>query len=141
MADRDGIIMYVDLGSSAYDNFNTGVMRATGGGILSLYGSLIDNTGGTIEALADSAVELTSGTHIYGGTLTSDGTGLIRVPSGQAAYLNSVTHTGQLSVHNAANMRIRGPITNDGVMDVGTTGASFTYLYLGHTNRNPYRKR
>ena len=129
-ADRAGATLTVDLGGSDYGSFNTGVMKASGGGVLSLYGSLIDNTGGTITATDASYVDLANGTHIRAGALTSAGTGLIRVPSSQAAYLDSVTHSGHLSIHNAASMRIRGTIVNDGVIGVDSPGSSATFLYL-----------
>ena len=65
---------------------NSGTMEASGGGILSLTGSgggNFDNTGGIIQALTGSEVQLTQNVSITGGTLTTAGDiGDIRVVAG-----------------------------------------------------------
>src|ERR1700691_1563051 len=50
---------------------NTKTMEASGGGTMEFNGSTWTNTGGTIEAGTGSGVDLTGGTSITGGTLTS----------------------------------------------------------------------
>ncbi len=129
-ADCAGVTMSVDTGGSSYESCNTGIMKATGGGILSISGSTLDNTGGTIEAQNESYVDLTQGTHVRNGTLSTEGTGLIRVSANSNAYLDSVTNTGRVSVLNNADLYVRGAITNDGTIGVDSPGSNATDIRL-----------
>jgi len=115
---------------------NTGVMRATGGGILDLVGfngGTFNNTG-TIEAQNNSTVRYRLGASVTGGTLTSSGTGAHRVTAGNDGFFNSITNTGLMVAENNAAMNINTAITNNGTMSV-EAGASYTALRLnGHTD-------
>jgi hypothetical protein len=65
---------------------NTGTLQASGGGTLRLAGGNHINTGGLIQALTGSTVEIYSA--VTGGTLTSEGTGVIKA---RTATLTDVT--------------------------------------------------
>ena len=58
---------------------NTGTLRAGSGGTLVLDGTAWTNTGGVIEALDASAVEVTGGAAVTGGTFRTTGTGLVQI--------------------------------------------------------------
>ncbi|MGI9172775.1 MAG: beta strand repeat-containing protein [Chthoniobacterales bacterium] len=94
---------------------NQGTMRAANGGILQLTGNgggTFDNTGGTIEALASSEVRLVAGAAISGGTLTTSGDGVIRVPTN--ASLTSLTSAGSFVGNDNSTTTLSGTINNTG---------------------------
>jgi hypothetical protein len=91
---------------------NTGTLRASGGGFLQLNGGTFDNTAGTIEALNGSVVYL-NGADINGGVFSGTGTGKFFTLNGSASTF-------------------RGTITNNTLLDVGSTGGH-TYLLIGPT--------
>lgn len=104
---------------------NSGTMRASNGGVLDLASGVFQNyegvTSGTIEARADSTVQLQSGAHITGGLLTTNAIGggagsvegVILIPSfSQMAKLEDVTIDGHVSLANDALFYIAGTINN-----------------------------
>jgi hypothetical protein len=114
---------------------NTGTMEASGGGTLDLRGGYT-NTGGLIEALAGSTVEM-DGATITGGTLTTSGGGLMEsvntvtfngitlssgstytLPNGTSTVLQgTITNKGNFQLNSAGNLtdlRISGPVTLTG---------------------------
>ncbi len=76
---------------------NTGTLRASGGGNLSVSGNsgdgFVNNGGGTVEALDNSTVTVGSGATVEGGTVSTSGSGLIRTGGGK---LSNVTNTGKI---------------------------------------------
>jgi fibronectin-binding autotransporter adhesin len=100
---------------------NTGTMEATNQGTLVLTGTF-NNTGGTIEALGETGgtvtptVQLTAGTVINGGTLTTttvgSNSGLIEGTG--AVTLNGVTNSGTYAVNAGTTTTLEGTITNSG---------------------------
>ena len=130
-ADLPEATMAIDLaGNAENENFNTGIMQAVNGGILAIHATPLNNTGGAIRALNGSTVNLQGGTVVYGGTLTTQGSGIIQTPSSNDAYIQDLANEGHVSVQNAANLRILGTVVNNGTIAVDSTGTSNTYLYL-----------
>ncbi len=113
---------------------NTKTLEATNGGTLQLYGSTINNAGGTIQAVgADthsnaSVVLLNDNVSITGGTLTTSGVGVIDVVSGATANITTLTNSGTLNVLNNGQLYTNGTITNNGTITLAAAGNS-TYLY------------
>ncbi len=108
---------------------NTKTMEASGGGTMFLNGSSWNNTGGTIEALANSAVNLNGNVTITGGTLTTSGSGAINLLANNYAYLSGLTNSGTLNVQNNAQLNLTGAITNTGTISLQATG-NLTYLII-----------
>jgi len=105
---------------------NQGTLRASNGGVMVLTGSgggAFTNTGGLIEALEGSEVQLTGGVSLTGGTLSSTGTGLFRVITGQNVFLTDLTHTGQMIANNNIDLGFSGTINNTGSISVINTGS------------------
>jgi len=109
---------------------NAGTLRASGGGILRLRdagaGDFV-NTGGVIEALAGSVVQLTANARIVGGVLQSVDDGVVRNLANQDAELENLTFNGSFIAGNNTNTRITGTITNTGSITIAA-GANATDL-------------
>ena len=104
---------------------NTGILQATGGGILEL-DSVINNTGGKIQALSGSTVILTSNSSINGGLLTTSGTGTIQSQNGVLdGTVNVPTNAGKLNV-KSFDLFFQGTINNTGT--IALTGNSCVIL-------------
>jgi hypothetical protein len=122
--------MVVDPSSS--NASNTGTMRASNGGVLRLQGGVYTNTGGFIRALNGSAVELfggsgASGTHIIGGDLASEGTGVIRTVGGDGGVtLQDVTLAAGSQFQFGTNLdaNVQGTFTNNGTVDQPSSGGT-----------------
>ncbi len=100
--------------------FNTGTMRATGGGSLSLQGGLYENSAtGVIQALAGSTVNLGADSRVVGGTLASVGSGFVKA-IGTAQYLTDVTLSGgsNLLVQND-DLYAKNTLINNGTITLG----------------------
>lgn len=114
---------------SSDDMINTGTMQASNGGILQLHGETgrtFTNTGGLIQALDGSVVELLVA-EIIGGTLSTSGTGVIRSLSGT---LDGVTIASNVEVPNARQLALKGTVTNNGniALNATTTSARLGYV-------------
>lgn len=107
---------------------NTGTLRASAGGLLTLNGGTTNNAGGTIAALAGSTVRLDNGVNVTGGTLSTSGTGVINVG---AATISNLTNIGTISVAGPGQptLNTSGTITNNGRINVTSTGG-VNDLYL-----------
>ena len=97
---------------------NTGTLQAIGGGTLNLTGgSTFTNTGGVIQALDGSLVQLNSMT-LVGGTLSRAGTGRIVVPNNTTVTLaGPITLNAPLEVNSTGsvtNLKINGNLTLSG---------------------------
>jgi hypothetical protein len=117
------------LDAFAAGTSNTKIMEASGGGTMLFDGSAWTNTGGTIEALTGSSVNLESSVSITGGTLTSSGTGSINLLSGSFAYLSGLTNSGTLNAQNNTQLNLTGAITNTGTINIQGAGNA-TYLII-----------
>jgi hypothetical protein len=104
---------------------NTSLMEATGGGILQIQNDeTVQNTGGKIEALNGSVVNLSG--IVKGGTLTTSGTGVIDSQNGTLdGTVNSPTNAGTLDVNNF-DLFFQGAINNTGT--IALTGNSCVIL-------------
>jgi hypothetical protein len=101
---------------------NSGVLRASGGGILVLTGNgggAFTNSNGLINALAGSEVQLTANVSITGGTLSATGTGVIR--NLDIATLNSLTLAGAFLANNHSTTNLAGTIANTGSILLNST--------------------
>jgi hypothetical protein len=114
------------LTANAAGTTNTGTLRASGGGRLTVSGSFINNTGGTVVAQDASFVTLTGG-RINGGTLATSGTGRIEVSGSNSGAIDGVTNTGNLVIQNAGQLTAFNTITNDGTITLNSVGNN-TYL-------------
>ncbi len=95
------------------NNVNTGTLRAAGGTLNFQYGTF-DNSVGTIEALANSVVEL-RGPTINGGTLQTLGNGVFRKVNRDTGttILANITNKGRIEA-NSDVINLVGTITNSG---------------------------
>lgn len=96
---------------------NTATMQASGGGTLQI-SNTIKNTGGIIQALAGSTVNL-AGT-VSGGTLVTVGTGTIQSQNGTLdGTVNIPTNTGTLIVKNF-DLFLQGTVSNKGTISLAS---------------------
>jgi hypothetical protein len=97
---------------------NTGTMQASNGGILQLTPSggapPFTNTGGLIQALNGSVVQLWGGYVITGGTLSTTGTGTIQEMN--VTTLNNVTSNANFQINTAEITILKGTIINNGTI-------------------------
>jgi hypothetical protein len=122
---------------SSFSLINTGLMQAANGGRLRI-NNRIDNSGGVIEALAGSDVII--GEAVSGGTLRSNGSGVIRTygSNSYATYLTGLTLEGHLhlsdDVHaNFGAFGATNTIVNNGLISVGGQIAGSTPYITGST--------
>ncbi|MEP6822649.1 MAG: hypothetical protein ABI946_09905, partial [Chthoniobacterales bacterium] len=122
------VTLRVDPGSGGL--INLGVMQASNGGILLLTGNgggAFTNTGGIIQALDGSQVQLTAGVSITGGTLLTAGSGSI--VNLDTATLTTLTNSGALVGNNNTTTTLVGTITNLGSISLNSVG-NFTDLSI-----------
>jgi fibronectin-binding autotransporter adhesin len=103
---------------------NTGLLEATGGGSLILYGGNFINTSGTITAGSGSNVTLENGVTVTGGIL--NGTGLFT--SLGDPTLSGLTNAGTLQIPNNNSTTLVGTINNTGALQLNGAGNN-TFLY------------
>ena len=115
-ANMTGVVLNMDPGDEGFVNQN--VMQASNQGILRLLRGNFDNTVGTIQALDNSIVQLDTGARVDGGTLTTQGTGIIEVRNDQDPILaGAINNTGTLLMNSTGNftdMRIDDAVTLSG---------------------------
>jgi fibronectin-binding autotransporter adhesin len=100
---------------------NTGTLEASNQGTLVLEGTF-NNTGGKIQALGETngltsaTVELTAGTVINGGTLTTTAVGSNSgiIEGMGSVTLNGVTNSGAYAVNAGTTTTLEGTVTNTG---------------------------
>ena len=110
---------------------NTGTLEATNQGTLILEGTF-NNADGSIKAIGetggtvDATVELTSGTVINGGTLTTttvgSNSGIIEGTG--AVTLNGITNSGAYAVNTGTTTTLDGTVTNTG--SITLTGSTLS---------------
>ncbi len=118
VANNSGAALVLDPDDAADGFINTGTLRAQDGARLILGGGSYTNTGGQIEALDGSFVDLAHST-VGGGTLTSVGSGVIRNYAGYGNTLSDVTLAGRLEVQTNSILHLTGTFTNTGRVDMG----------------------
>lgn len=127
VADSAGNTLHVSPG---FGHSNEGTMTAQDGGILDLRvcNINIDNTGGIIEALDGSEVNIhgTPTGIITGGELTTSGSGRVTF---EECTLKDLTNSGTLSSVNVAYLQ--GTITNNGEINLGLADLSTELRLLG----------
>ncbi len=133
-ANLGGAPLILDALPAGKTLYNAGQLRASGGGKLRIQASgasspigVIQNSGGTIEALDDSLVEI-HGLDIRNGTLSTTGTGRIEV-TGRNVAVRAVTNEGLLNVNNGQQLTLAGSITNNGTIRLDAA-ASNTELFI-----------
>jgi hypothetical protein len=114
---------------------NQGTMRASNGGTLVLSGfntGSFDNTGGTVEALNGSSVQLINSAFVQGGDLAAFGAGQFVVASGHSATLNTLATSGTVLLTDNSNLNLIGTIDNSGNIRL-TSGGNNTDLRIDNT--------
>ena len=109
---------------------NLGLMQASNRGILLLTGNgggTFTNSGGLIQALDGSQVQLTSGATIIGGNLLTAGSGSI--VNLDTATLSTLTNSGAFVGNNNTTTTLVGTITNLGSISLNSIG-NFTDLSI-----------
>lgn len=102
---------------------NTGVMRARNGATLEITGFdaynpvSFNNTGGILQAQDGSLVQLGYAT-LTGGTLTTEGSGVIRLPT-SVTTIGSLENLGTLDIRGSTTV-LGGTLTNHGSMLLGS---------------------
>ena len=122
--------------------FNTGLLEATGGGVLNLSGITVNNAGGNITAGPSSTVQLYANTDIQGGTLNNNGT-FLGTYQGYSAYLDGSTSAGAVTINGTytsvlnSNTYLLGTINNQGNIQVnGGSGPNTQLLTDEGTGNN-----
>ncbi len=85
-------------------------------------GGVFDNSGGIIEALAGSAVQLSFNASITAGTLQTSGTGVIQLVNGQSAIFADLTNLGLVRLEDNSNLDLFGTIDNQGTIRFESSG-------------------
>jgi len=107
---------------------NQGLLQASSGAPLTLKAGTFTNTGGIIEALDLSRVEVQTGATVVGGDLRSNGTGVI---APQGGTLTNVTTSGTIQQDNAQDVIITGGLTNNGLWRLSTSGSATDMRFNG----------
>jgi len=103
---------------------NTGVLRTTSGGTLSLVNGTFDNLGGLIEAQNASLVTLNAAV-VSGGQLDTIGSGVIRAVSSATfdGTVNVPTNLGMIELQNDADVIFLGALNNAGTIHMASTAS------------------
>ncbi|MBC7368602.1 MAG: choice-of-anchor D domain-containing protein [Undibacterium sp.] len=115
---------------------NTGTMKASGGGVLSVSGGTVTNGGGTLASGAGSTVALSGSVRVVGGTLNSNG-GTLGTTAGNFAALDGSTGAGAITLQGtytgaaSSVTNLDGMIANQGDLLVKGGAGSNTFLYVG----------
>ena len=98
---------------------NLGLIEATGGGAVSIAGTQVVNTGGTIDARANSIVNLYGNAGIYGGVLQSGVGGAFDIG---AASFTSLETEGAVDLSDGDVLYLGGVIDNTGTISLAGAG-------------------
>ncbi len=118
---------------------NRGTLQARDGGLLWLTGfggGWFDNEAGVIRALDGAEVQMADNLSIGYGTLTSEGTGRLRVMDSRNVYWTDLQHSGATVVNNNAWLRTRGIIRNPGSITLEAAGNSTRLQLEANTTLN-----
>ncbi len=112
---------------------NTGLLEATGGGLLNLQNTFL-NAGGNVLANGNgSTVQFISGV-LEGGTLNTSNGGLLTIPANNTFTLDGVSTgtlnlAGQFVVANNSTAYLKGTVNNTGSIQLNA-GSSNTFLTM-----------
>ncbi|HUE03958.1 MAG TPA: hypothetical protein VMR62_30680 [Bryobacteraceae bacterium] len=96
---------------------NNAMLEASGGSTLEIQ-SVVDNTGGTMQALTGSGVLVNSGT-MQGGTLKTSGTGVFESTGGALDGTSNIpTNAGTFQVNGGASLALAGTVKNTGTISL-----------------------
>ena len=129
-ANVNGLFLLVDP-DAANGLINLGIMQASNGGLLRLGGGVFNNSGGVIQALNGSEVQILGGTSFMGGTLNTSGTGVIRTLGNSATFAN-LTNAGVFRISNGTDATFLGTINNTGNIIVNATGNFTDFIVNGN---------
>ena len=129
-ANVNGLFLLVEP-NSANGLVNFGTMQASSGGLLRLGGGAFDNSGGLIQALNGSEVQILGGRALTGGTLSTSGTGVIRT-LGSSAIFGNLTNAGAFRISNGTDATFFGTINNTGSINVNGTGNFTDFIVSGN---------
>ncbi len=110
---------------------NSGLFRASGGGILMLDRVSLNNAGGTL--LATGGVIRLRATTVSGGTLNTDGTGVIETDGGVSgiARFSGITNQGLIHITAGVPAEVDGlPLVNHGTILINPTRSSQSSTFL-----------
>ena len=124
-ATGDPLLVYLSNSSS---NQNNNLMEATNGGLLSLQGGILDQTGGgTLFASGTNSILGLGGAGsptIIGGTLNTASNGIIQ---GISAFLDGCTNSGNIQIPGGDTVAIQANgLTNNGTILVNTNADNST---------------
>jgi hypothetical protein len=114
---------------------NGGTLRASSGGQLNFTNSgagVVLNTGGTVEALADSIVRVNNLVTLEGGTVTTSGTGTIRGGVNAGGMLRNVISNGTVAIAADEVLHFGGTFTNNALVSLDGTSAQGAPLLRMH---------
>ncbi len=111
---------------------NQGLLRSNKGGELLLDAGDYDNTDGIIRAETESTVSLASGAVVLGGTIESNGTGVISIGNFQTATVANVSLAGNLDVSGGGRLNIVDSLNNSGQITLLPEGA-FTQMIIDNS--------
>ncbi|MEM9882459.1 MAG: hypothetical protein AAF800_06060 [Planctomycetota bacterium] len=143
-ADTNGQTLRVNPGSGTDSLVNSSLMRARNGGTLELSGA----GGGsffnleTIQAVDGSVVLLTDNPSLSGGsgtgTLTTTGTGVVRLADNDSAFLFGQVIDGRFEIGDGADLSLGGSVTAEGQLIArdASGGAASTLDLLGDFDAN-----
>lgn len=114
-------------------NTNTKTLEATAGGTLDLKGTWT-NTGGTIEASGTGSQVLLDGSKITGGTLTSASSGVLVGENTASISGVTISAGSTLNVNNAQTLDASGTITNNGTMNLNSSGSNTELVFTAATD-------
>ena len=120
------LTIWAESASNSNLTNNGGTLRASNGGVLNLNGSGVGsvlNSGGTVEALADSTVRVNNLVTLEGGTVTTSGTGTIRGGNGSGGTLKNVTNSGTVAIGPDEFLHLAGTFTNNALVRFEGTSA------------------
>ena len=108
-------------GTLDFTNTSSGILEASGGGVLQLNGAaggiFINNN--IVRALDGSFVDIVNATVTGSGIYSTAGTGLIRVTN---SILSDLTFTGSLTLTDNAATTLAGTFTNNGTVSFANAG-------------------
>jgi len=112
---------------------NTGILRARGDSTLLLRGQqftaavgMVNNAGGTIEAIENGTVRVNGQVTVTGGTLVTSGNGTFRSegPGLAGGTFKDLTNAGTIAIADGENLGLAGTITNNGLVRLDGAGSS-----------------
>jgi len=123
IADRPSTPMVIS--GDALGLTNQATLRAMEGGTLILTAGTFTNTGGVIEALDGSSVQVTGAT-VAGGSLHSSGTGVVSLAN---AALTGASTNGIVIQDDDRDVVITGSLTNDATWRLSSAGSQTDLIF------------